>query len=191
MEKARLCFITGGVRSGKSSFAERKALEYALQTDGNLHYLACGRISDVEMGERILRHRKDRESSPIAWKTSEYATDITRIGEDIDQDSIILLDCLTTLLDNELFGPGIPLEEEFLDSVFSKIITGINEIRKQSSCLIVVSNELVQEPIFHDAFLHIYGKTLGQLHQTIVGQAEEAYLVEAGIPLRKKGCMQE
>ncbi|MDQ7861462.1 hypothetical protein RCO48_12070 [Peribacillus frigoritolerans] len=25
MEKARLCFITGGVRSGKSSFAERKS----------------------------------------------------------------------------------------------------------------------------------------------------------------------
>jgi adenosylcobinamide kinase/adenosylcobinamide-phosphate guanylyltransferase len=54
-----------------------------------------------------------------------------------------------------------------------------------------VSNELVQEPIFQDDFLHIYGKTLGLLHQTIVGQADEAYLVEAGIPLRKKGCMQE
>ncbi|MDQ7861463.1 hypothetical protein RCO48_12075 [Peribacillus frigoritolerans] len=51
-------------------------------------------------------------------------------GADIDQDSIILLDCLTTLLDNELFGPGLPLEEEFLNSVFSEIITGINEIRK-------------------------------------------------------------
>lgn len=156
-----------------------------------MHYLACGRVSDVEMGERILRHQKDRESCPIAWKTSEYATDITRIGADINQDSIILLDCLTTLLDNELFGPGVPLEKEFLQSVFSKIITGINEIRKRSSCLIVVSNELVQEPIFQNDFLHIYGKTLGLLHQTIVGQANEAYLVESGIPLRKKGCMQE
>lgn len=191
MEKARLCFITGGVRSGKSSFAERKALEYAFQMDGNLHYLACGRVSDVEMGDRIHRHQKHRESSPIAWQTSEYATDITRIGADINQDSIILLDCLTTLLDNELFGPGIPLEKEFLDNVFSKIINGINEIRKQSSCLIVVSNELVQEPIFHNEFLHLYGKTLGLLHQTIVGQADEAYLVESGIPLRKKGCIQE
>ncbi|MCK1994615.1 cobinamide kinase [Peribacillus muralis] len=187
MEKARLCFITGGVRSGKSRFAESKALEYALQMDGNLHYLACGRDRDAEMGERILRHRKDRESSPIAWRTSEYATDITRIGADIDQDSIILLDCLTTLLDNELFGPGNPLEKEFLHSVFSKIINAINVIRKQSSCLIVVSNELVQEPIFKNEFLHTYGKILGQLHQEIVGQADEAYLVETGIPLWKKG----
>jgi adenosylcobinamide kinase/adenosylcobinamide-phosphate guanylyltransferase len=190
VEKARLCFITGGVRSGKSGFAEKKALEYALQMDGQLHYLACGRVSDAEMGERILRHQKDRENSPIAWRTSEYATDITRIGADINQDSIILLDCLTTLLDNELFGPGIPIEKEFLHSVFIKILDGINEIRKQSSCLIIVSNELVQEPIFQNDFLHIYGKTLGLLHQAIVGQADEAYLVEAGIPLLMKGCMQ-
>ncbi|CAH0242055.1 Bifunctional adenosylcobalamin biosynthesis protein CobP [Peribacillus sp. Bi96] len=190
MEKARLCFITGGVRSGKSGFAEKKALEYALQMNGQLHYLACGRVSDAEMGERILRHQKDRENSPIAWRTSEYATDITRIGADINQDSIILLDCLTTLLDNELFGPGIPLEKEFLHSVFIKILDGINEIRKQSSCLIIVSNELVQEPIFQNDFLHIYGKTLGLLHQAIVGQADEAYLVESGIPLVMKGCMQ-
>ncbi|MGE7761967.1 bifunctional adenosylcobinamide kinase/adenosylcobinamide-phosphate guanylyltransferase [Peribacillus sp. NPDC097895] len=190
MEKARLCFITGGVRSGKSGFAEKKALEYALQMDGQLHYLACGRVSDAEMGERILRHQKDRENSPIAWRTSEYQTDITRIGADISQDSIILLDCLTTLLDNELFGPGIPLEKEFLHSVFIKILDAINEIRKQSSCLIIVSNELVQEPIFQNDFLHIYGKTLGLLHQAIVGQADEAYLVEAGIPLLMKGCMQ-
>ncbi|KON66801.1 hypothetical protein AKG34_22625 [Peribacillus butanolivorans] len=191
MEKSRLCFITGGVRSGKSRFAEKKAIEYAIQLSGNLHYLACGRVSDAEMEERIRRHQRDRKSSPIAWRTWEYSTNITRIGSDLNQDSIILLDCLTTLLDNELFGPNIPLEKEFLHSVFTKIISGINEIRKQASCLIIVSNEVVQEPIFQNEFLHIYGKILGLLHQAVVEQADEAYLVESGIPLLMKGCMQE
>ncbi|MGE7765408.1 bifunctional adenosylcobinamide kinase/adenosylcobinamide-phosphate guanylyltransferase [Peribacillus sp. NPDC096540] len=191
MEKSRLCFITGGVRSGKSRFAEKKAIEYAIQLSGNLHYLACGRVSDAEMEERIRRHQRDRKSSPIVWKTWEYSTNITRIGADLNQDSIILLDCLTTLLDNELFSSNIPLEKEFLHSVFTKIISGINEIRKQVSCLIIVSNEVVQEPIFQNEFLHIYGKMLGLLHQAVVEQADEAYLVESGIPLLMKGCMQE
>ncbi|KWW20993.1 MULTISPECIES: bifunctional adenosylcobinamide kinase/adenosylcobinamide-phosphate guanylyltransferase [Peribacillus] len=190
MEKARLCFVTGGVRSGKSSFAERKALEYARLMEGNLHYLACGRGSDAEMGERILRHQKDRQRSPIAWQTSEYATDITRIAAKIDSDSIILLDCLTTLLDHELFGPGVPLEAEFLHSIQAKIISAIDELRQQSGCLIIVSNEVVQEPIFQNELLHIYGRMLGKLHRTIVGQADEAYLVESGIPLQMKGGKQ-
>ncbi|WP_285767996.1 bifunctional adenosylcobinamide kinase/adenosylcobinamide-phosphate guanylyltransferase [Peribacillus sp. SI8-4] len=187
MEKARLCFITGGVRSGKSRFAERKALEYALLTEGNLHYLACGRVSDAEMGERILRHQKDRQTSPIAWQTSEYATDITRVGAKVDSNSIILLDCLTTLLDNELFGSGLPLEANFLHSIQAKIIGAIDELRQQSGCLIIVSNEVAQEPIFQKQLLHIYGRMLGTIHQTIVGEADEAYLVESGIPLKMKG----
>ena len=33
MEKSRLCFITGGVRSGKSRFAEKKAIELLTQKE--------------------------------------------------------------------------------------------------------------------------------------------------------------
>jgi adenosylcobinamide kinase / adenosylcobinamide-phosphate guanylyltransferase len=185
VEKSRLCFISGGVRSGKSSFAEKKALEYAVP-DGNLHYLACGRISDEEMENRINRHKKDREESPIPWRTWEYSTDIIRIGIGLNQNSIILLDCLTTLLDNELFLPNVRFEEPFLHRVYTKIISGIDEIRKLGRCLIIVSNEVVHEPIFPNEFLHTYGRMLGLLHQAIVEQADEAYLVESGIPIRMK-----
>ena len=139
------------------------------------------------MEERIGRHQKDREKSSIPWQTWEFPTDIGRAGTIVDQDAIILLDCLTTLLDNELFLPEKPLEEDFLRSVFLKIIHDIEEIMKQVKCLIIVSNEVVQEPIFHNRFLHTYGKMLGQLHQAIVRMSDEAYLVESGIPLRMKG----
>lgn len=186
MEKSRLYFITGGVRSGKSSFAEKKAVDLAIRSGGNLHYLACSRSADAEMKKRIDRHRKDRESSPLAWRTSEYSTDITRIGQELNSHSIVLLDCLTTLLDNELFLPELPLDEEFLQHTFLKIIKGIDEIRYKAQCLIIVSNEVVQEPIFQNEFLHKYGKMLGLLHQTLVDRADEAYLVESGIPIRKK-----
>ncbi|MGE7604213.1 bifunctional adenosylcobinamide kinase/adenosylcobinamide-phosphate guanylyltransferase [Peribacillus sp. NPDC097675] len=191
MEKSWLYFITGGVRSGKSSFAEKKAVDLAIQSGGTLHYLACSRSTDAEMEKRIDRHRKDRESSPLAWTTSEYPTDITRIGQALNSKSIVLLDCLTTLLDNELFLPGVPLDEDFLYEIFAKIINGIDEIRSKAQCLIIVSNEVVQEPIFQNEFLHIYGKMLGQLHQSIVDKADEAYLVESSIPIRKKEGISE
>ncbi|MFJ7676897.1 bifunctional adenosylcobinamide kinase/adenosylcobinamide-phosphate guanylyltransferase [Peribacillus sp. NPDC046944] len=191
MENSRLYFITGGVRSGKSSFAEKKAVELAIQSGGNLHYLACGRSSDAEMEERINRHRQDRHRSPLAWRTSEYPTDVSRIGKDLDAKSIVLLDCLTTLLDNELFLPNVPLTEDFLHKVFTKIIKGIGEIRKEAQSLIIVSNEVLQEPIFQDEFLHTYGKVLGLLHQAIVERADEAYLVESGVPLRMKAGIPE
>ena len=186
MEESKLIFITGGVRSGKSNFAEKQARELAVHSGGALHYIACGRRSDKEMEERIGRHRQDREKSLIPWQTWEFPRNIGRVQSMVDQNSIVLLDCLTTLLDNELFLPERPLEEAFLREVFNRIICDVERIRKQVGCLIIVSNEVIQEPIFHDPVLHLYGKMLGQLHQAIVRMSDEAYLVESGIPLRMK-----
>ena len=187
MAKAALYFITGGVRSGKSRFAEQTAQEWAIEQHATLHYLACGRVFDAEMAERVNRHQEDREKSPIPWKTWEFPTDIERIVDGINQDSVVLLDCLTTLVDNELFTQQKPLEAEFLEETFIKIMNGIEEIQRHAACLIIVSNEVIQEPIFHNEFLHTYAKMLGLLHQGIVERADAAYMVEWGIPIMKKG----
>lgn len=191
MARSALYFITGGVRSGKSRFAEQTAIEWVKTNGGNLHYLACGRVFDEEMAKRVSRHQHDRETSPIPWKTWEYSIDIERITTGITQDSVVLLDCLTTLVDNELFtsdsfSPDKPFERDFLETVFTKIIDSIEAIRKQSACLIIVSNEVIQDTIFHDEFLKAYGGMLGTLHQEIVERADVAYLVEWGVPVVKK-----
>ena len=54
---------------------------------------------------------------------------------------------------SELFTPEKPFEREFLQAIFTKIIDAIEAIRKQSACLIIVSNEVIQDLIFHDEFL--------------------------------------
>lgn len=191
MATGALYFITGGVRSGKSRFAEQTAIKLAEACHGNLHYVACGRVFDKEMAKRVERHQRDREGSPIVWNTSELATDIDRILPEVNQDSVVLLDCLTTLVDNELFthasfSPERPFERVFLQEIFTKIIAAIEAIREQVACILIVSNEVIQEPIFDDAFLQAYAGMLGLLHQEIVARADIAYLVEWGIPLVKK-----
>lgn len=60
META-LTFITGGARSGKSTFAEQTAARLALNEGGKLHYIATSKPSDEEMRLRIRRHKEQRK----------------------------------------------------------------------------------------------------------------------------------
>ena len=59
-----LILITGGARSGKSSFAE----ELCKQSDDTVCYLATAKAIDKDMQDRIKKHR---ESRPAVWRTIE------------------------------------------------------------------------------------------------------------------------
>ncbi|WP_028403343.1 bifunctional adenosylcobinamide kinase/adenosylcobinamide-phosphate guanylyltransferase [Ectobacillus panaciterrae] len=183
-----LIFITGGVRSGKSTYAERIAACLAERTDGNLHYIATGYASDQEMKSRIACHQKQRAESPRPWRTWEQSVHIHKLAPYYGSDDIVLLDCITTLVSNELFSS----EERWKDkdgqrAVKQAVLEGISEIRKRSKVLIVVSNEVLHEPIHHNELVVVYGKLIGQLHQHLVKECTQAYLVEAGIPILMKG----
>ena len=61
---SQLTLVLGGVRSGKSAFAE----SLARKAEGPVLYLATGQVTDDEMAERIRRHR---EARPGHWDTLE------------------------------------------------------------------------------------------------------------------------
>ncbi|WP_040209555.1 bifunctional adenosylcobinamide kinase/adenosylcobinamide-phosphate guanylyltransferase [Neobacillus jeddahensis] len=187
MAQASLVFITGGVRSGKSSFAERKAIEIAKETGKQLIYLATGVPSDSEMIERIQKHQLDRRSGEYSWKTMEQSIRIGELAPQLHNQDIILLDCVTTLLNNELFSSECKWDGLFLDAVKEKIISGIMSINNRAGTLIVVSNELLFEPVSESNLVLMYSRILGQIHQYLVNEADQAFLVEAGIPIVMKG----
>lgn len=189
MEKAQLTFITGGVRSGKSSFAEKLAMDTAKETKGSLHYIATAQITDLEMQNRIEKHRKDRQESGLVWKTWERETNIGSLFSQFTKNDIVLLDCLTTMLSNELFAHDAEQTIKDIDKrkVFQNILDGIIMLGKNSKHLILVSNEVLQEPIFSSELVMTYCELLGKLHQEVVRLADKAYLVEGGIPLLMKG----
>ncbi len=54
----RVTLITGGQRSGKSSYAEKMALSL----DANPVYLATSRVWDEEHRKRIEKHKANRGS---------------------------------------------------------------------------------------------------------------------------------
>lgn len=177
-----MIFITGGVRSGKSSFAEQLAKEKAQKLGGTLHYLATGVASDQEMAKRIARHQQEREESEWLWRTWEQSTGIEVVAEFFTSKDIVLLDCVTTLLNNELFS-----QQEWNPQVLTRLLQGIEKIQDHCAELILVSNEVLWEGINHGNKLVLeYSRMIGNLHQTLVARSEKAYLVEAGIPIVMK-----
>lgn len=187
-EKSSLIFISGGVRSGKSRFAEILAGIWKEQISGQLHYVAAGQPSDQEMKERIMRHQQDREYSGLHWRTWEIPRNLSPLSSVLSKKDIVLLDCLTTLLNNEFFHEeGRWKDKDFTETIYHKILGEIKQVVNQARATIVVSNELLWEPMADQGLVFSYSKVLGLLHQALVKECDDAYLVEAGIPILMKG----
>src|SRR5947207_15991618 len=116
-----LIFISGGVRSGKSSLAEKLAIKIASEEGGRLHYIATGVTFDKEMKERIKKHQQDRKTAKYQWIITEQSTNIGAIADRFNSRDILLLDCVTTLLNNELFSSEHRWDPPFLESIREKI----------------------------------------------------------------------
>src|SRR5260370_39887815 len=84
-------FVLGGVRSGKSRFAQRIASGF-----GSVTFIATAKPSDPEMELRIERHRKSR---PASWQTLEVPVDLdVAISSLQDPKQLAVIDCLTVYL---------------------------------------------------------------------------------------------
>ncbi|WP_203363906.1 bifunctional adenosylcobinamide kinase/adenosylcobinamide-phosphate guanylyltransferase [Bacillus sp. REN10] len=190
MEKAKLTLIIGGVRSGKSRLAEEQAVKTAKRLGGRLHYIACGTVTDEEMAQRVRLHQKQRQQADIAWTTWEQPTQLDQLSDRFNANDVILVDCLTTLVTNEWFSSSHD-EAEWEQPVFhtkikQRVIAEVNSLRQAASEVIIVSNELVFEPL-SSPLVFFYAKTLGELHQYFVSEADTAIVVEHGFPLLLKG----
>lgn len=188
-QNSSIIFITGGVRSGKSTFAEKFAeASWKRNESGQLHYLASMQPSDEEMKRRIHVHQDSRMHSGLQWNTWEKPTSIGDLAEHFSSHDVVLLDCLTTWLNNELFYQEDGWQDRvFITQLFKKMWNDMKKISQSVNTFIIVSNEVLNEPIDHQDLVFTYRFLLGNLHQRIVVEAQEAYLVEVGIPILMKG----
>ncbi|WP_164462149.1 bifunctional adenosylcobinamide kinase/adenosylcobinamide-phosphate guanylyltransferase [Bacillus sp. FJAT-42376] len=178
-----LIFVSGGVRSGKTSFAERLAKE-AAGKKGKLNYIAAGRAADQEMVERIAKHQQERFSSALPWHTYEQPRDLHLLSSQFTKNDIVVVDCLTTWLNNEMFSANPPEE------VSKHLLMGIQSLERACSVLILVSNELFYDAQPYSKTVLAYQAALGEIHQDAVRKAQSAFLVENGIPVLMKGARQ-
>jgi len=96
----RIILITGGQRSGKSSYAERLALSLSK----NPIYMATSRVWDEEFALRVKRHK---ESRGICWTNIEEEKELSK--HDVS-DRVVLIDCVTLWATNFFYDLSKELE---------------------------------------------------------------------------------
>lgn len=180
--KPKLILITGGVRSGKSSFAE----SLAMKIGGEIAYIATAQALDEEMTRRIAAHRQMR---PKTWKTYEEAYQVERVIREIGYNvDVILIDCLTLLVSNLISDIKEGTSQlEMSTKIREKIEIIIREALQCEASVIIVSNEVGMGLVPTNPLGRFFRDTLGQVNQTIALNADQVYLLVAGIPLLLKG----
>ncbi len=176
---ARTIFVTGGARSGKSSCAEKLALEFGAP----LGYLATAQTLDNEMDERVRRHRERRGSE---WNTIEEPYHLSQALARCDgQFKAILVDCVTLWLSNMLFryeDAGEQCEER----IHEDLQRLKNTLQGMVTPVILVSNEVGMGIVPDNRVSRMFRDIAGSTNQALAAAADEVYVVISGIPLKLK-----
>ncbi|MCG8500964.1 MAG: bifunctional adenosylcobinamide kinase/adenosylcobinamide-phosphate guanylyltransferase [Firmicutes bacterium] len=178
----RIVLVTGGARSGKSTFAESiyKDIE-------DVVYIATSRAYDDEMKERVMLHRQSR---PKEWTTFEGNYDLHGA---FSLATHCLLDCLTVLTSNIMFDmtkeyEQIPMEiqREVEEKVLYEIRRLIDRVHAVGGNLVMVTNEVGCSIVPETHIARVYRDIIGRVNQRVAALCNEVYLVTCGIPLRIK-----
>ncbi len=178
----RLILITGGARSGKSSFAEKYTAKYGKK----VAYIATSQICDKEMEFRVRLHRERR---PDCWQTYEAPFAAHRAVAEAAAAGcdMLLMDCLTVYVSNLLCSV-----EDIEDSVqnYQLLQQRCNElieaVRGSECTLVLVTNEVGAGIVPANRLAREFRDLAGLANQIMAGAAEEVYLVAAGIPVNIK-----
>lgn len=164
--------ITGGERSGKSTYAESEALRLSESPV----YLATARVWDEEFRQRILRHQERRGPE---W---------TNIEEDIRPSKhdftgrVVLIDCITLWATNYFFDMQQDVEQalEALKKEFDTLV-------QQDATFIFVTNELGMGGMSESRTQRLFTQLQGWMNQYVAARADRVTLMVSGLPLTVKG----
>jgi adenosylcobinamide kinase/adenosylcobinamide-phosphate guanylyltransferase len=172
---ARVTYITGGARSGKSDFAQ----SLAERCEGTLLYVATAGIGDNEMAERVRRHRAGRGTR---WETMEEPLALAdRLPQAAASKGGVLFDCVTLWLCNLLFHC-----DECESGVWQEVERFITLLPSLSAPLFIVSNEVGSGIVPDNRLSRQFRDLAGEVNQRLAAAADEAWLVVSGLPLRLK-----
>jgi adenosylcobinamide kinase/adenosylcobinamide-phosphate guanylyltransferase len=174
-----LILVTGGARSGKSAYAERRAAE--LGGDA-VTYIATAEALDDEMARRIARHRAER---PAAWPTTESpraAGDAVRAAST----PTVLVDCMTVLASNALLAAEAQGEEAALAAVHAEAEALRDAALAHPGTVVVVTNEVGMGVHPPTSLGRWYRDALGRANALLAAAADEVILCVSGIPVRIK-----
>lgn len=167
----RIVLVLGGVRSGKSRYAQE------LATQGKrVAFVATAEARDDDMRQRIARHQQDRPANWTTFETPIALEDaLEQCGERFDT---ILIDCLTVWTSNLLEREG-----ENCDHVLAHADRLAKVLQEMACTVVLVSNEVGSGIVPENALARLYRDALGGMNQRIAAAADEVILLVAGCTL--------
>jgi adenosylcobinamide kinase / adenosylcobinamide-phosphate guanylyltransferase len=166
--------VLGGVRSGKSDYAQRLG-----ERAEKVTFIATARVYDDEMRQKVDRHRSNR---PAHWQTVEeplgLAEVVTQQGPTCD---VMIIDCLTLFAANLLEAGGDA--QDRIDALCLAL--------ESPPCpVVLVSNEVGSGVVPEYPSGRRFRDLLGEMNQSVARVASNVLLMVAGLPLVLKGNLE-
>lgn len=170
--------MTGGVRSGKSRYAER-----LLADEASVTYVTPGYppdpAADPEWAARVAAHRLAR---PASWTTIET---IDVAGALAGRRGPVLVDCLGTWLTRHLDAVGWDAPRAEAAGVLAALTRELAEaVAGHPGPLVLVTNEVGWGVVPEHASGRVFADLLGRTNQALGGVVDEVVLMVAGRALR-------
>jgi adenosylcobinamide kinase/adenosylcobinamide-phosphate guanylyltransferase len=160
-----LIFIAGGARSGKS----RKGEELAKSLAGSTKpiFIATAEAVDEEMTSRIKKHQDDRG---YAFDLIEEPKNLTKALKDVDPQAIVLVDCLTLWLSNNMMGEGTDTNQSVIEAA-----------RARTGSTIFISNEVGEGIVPMHPVSREFRDLSGIMNQEFARASDKVYFMKFGI----------
>ncbi len=171
-----IILITGGQRSGKSAYAERRALSLS----PNPIYLATAHIWDDEFALRVQRHQERRGPE---WTNIEEERQLSR--HDVSG-RVVLIDCLTLWATNFFTASSTDDTLPDVDTLLAEMKVEFDRFTAQDATFIFVTNEIGMGGTSSNALQRRFTDLLGWLNQYVASQADEVVLMVSGIEVKVK-----
>lgn len=166
-----ITYISGGERSGKSSYAQQMALGLS----ENPVYLATARVYDGNFEERVKRHQAERDER---WTNIEEPV---ALSQSLPLNRVVVIDCVTLWLSN-FFSKTKSNRDEALKLAKAEF----EKLKVYPGHLIIISNEIGMGLHGETQIGRDFVELQGWMNQYIAKTADEAYLMVSGLPIKMK-----
>ncbi len=164
----KIILITGGARSGKSSYAEKMAK----QLSKNPVYMATSRIWDEEFRQRVIRHQKTRGAE---WTNIEEEKELSRHNI---EGRVVLIDCITLWSTNFFFD-----SKSDIDKSLKEIKEEFDRFTSQDATFIFVTNEIGMGGTSENEVQRKFTDFQGLVNQYVAARANQVIFMVSGIPM--------
>lgn len=199
MEKMKkVVLVTGGQRSGKSTYAEKLALQ--LSGTSQAVYMATAKIWDEEFAHRVQIHKERRGPQWINIEEEKYLSRHNVEGR------VVLIDCVTLWSTNFFFdqnmennlpcsgNPNFTMDAgqakesaSLVEQTLQQIKGEFEKFTAQDATFIFVTNEIGLGGVAENKVQRQFTDLLGWLNQYIASKADEVVFMVSGIPMKIKG----